>query len=68
MKEATGDEKEEEELCASRAVDRAFEAYLDFLEDLRGADENQLQNYHGSRLENATNLKRLRKELSNIVA
>ena len=67
LREATGDQLEEECLCATGAVDNAFQAYLDLLDDLRLANEEQLEAYHDARHENASNLKRLRQELAEII-
>ena len=62
MKEA-GDDIEEERQCASAAVESAFSAYVELLEDLRHANDEQLEIYNEERLQNATNLKNLRQQL-----
>jgi hypothetical protein len=67
LKEAAGDSFEEEFQCASGAVQNSFTAYVDLLEDLRHANEEQLQVYNDERLQNATNLKKLRQQLDEIV-
>lgn len=61
------DNFEEEVVCASAAVEHAFSAYVDLLEDLRYAKEEQLQLYSEERLQHATNLKKLRKELDGLI-
>jgi hypothetical protein len=55
---------EEEIQCASSAVDNCFNGFVDLLEDLRRANEQQLEAYNDIRLENARKLKELRKELN----
>lgn len=67
LREASGDEREEEFLCASGAIDNAFQAYLDLLDDLRCANEGQLEAYQDARHANASNLKRLRQQVSEIM-
>ncbi len=67
LKEATVDQLEEECMCATGAVNNAFVAYLDLLDDLRQASDDQLEAYHNARSENANNLKRLRQELADIM-
>ena len=57
----------EECSCAQGAVNNAFTAYMDLLEDLRTCNEEQLQAYSEERNTNAGNLKRLRKELDQII-
>lgn len=57
----------EECSCAEGAVNNAFTAYMDLLEDLRKSNEEQLQAYSEERNTNAGNLKRLRKELDQII-
>jgi hypothetical protein len=67
LREASGDEREEEYVCANGSVDNAFQAYLDLLDDLRLASEGQLEAYQDARHENANSLKRLRQELAEIM-
>jgi hypothetical protein len=62
LKEA-GDNFDEEFLCASGAVENAFSAYVELLEDLRRANDEQLTVYRDERLLNASNLKKLRREM-----
>jgi len=57
----------EECSCAEGALNNAFTAYMELLEDLRRSNEEQLRAYSEERNTNAFNLKRLRKELANIV-
>ena len=64
LQDATGAEDYAEECaCARGAVENAFTAYVDLLEDLRRANEEQLQSYSEVRNSNACNLKRLRQQL-----
>ena len=51
---------------ASQAVDQAFAAYIDLLEDLRRADSTQQEYYRDAREQNATRLKLLRQQLDGI--
>jgi len=68
LKEESSPEGFQQELeCASGAVQSAFTAYVDLLEDLRRANEEQLATYNDERLEHATNLKQLRQDLDQIV-
>lgn len=67
LEEATMEEKEAEGECARTAVDNAFRAYLDWLEDLRMASAEQLTMYQDARVEHVTNLKKLRQELAKIL-
>lgn len=67
LREAPVDQIEEESLCATGAVNNAFIAYIELLDDLRQANDEQLKTYHDARFENANNLKRLRQELAAIV-
>jgi len=53
--------------CAKGAVNNAFTAYVDLLEDLRRANEEQLQDYREARNTHACNLKRLRQELDDVL-
>jgi len=63
------DEQYREECnCAEGALDNAFTAYIDLLEDFRRASEEQIHSYSEERSTNAGNLKRLRKELDQIIA
>jgi hypothetical protein len=68
LEEASNESLAEEGKTASEAVDRAFAAYIDLLEDLRRADDTQEDNYKDVREQNATRLKLLRRELDGIVA
>jgi hypothetical protein len=54
---------EEESMQASEAVEEAFAAYVDLLDDLRSASAEQRQNYGEMSLASATSLKLLRQEL-----
>lgn len=58
-----GDNIEEEMKCANSAVDLCFNSFVELLEDLRRANETQLEAYSDVRLENAKKLKELRREL-----
>lgn len=58
----------EECSCAEGAVDNAFTMYVDLLEDLRRTNHEQLRAFNEIRKLNASNLKRLRKELDSIIA
>jgi hypothetical protein len=58
---------EEEVQCANGAVENCFNAFIDLLEDLRRADENQLSTYNDIRLQNAMSLRKLRQELDMIM-
>jgi Tfp pilus assembly protein PilO len=62
LKEA-GDNFDEEFQCASGAVENAFSAYVELLEDLRRANDEQLKSFSDERLQNACNLKKLRREM-----
>ena len=59
---------DEECNCAKGAVNNAFTAYVDLLEDLRRANDEQLQQYNEVRNSYACNLKRLRQELDQIMS
>ena len=62
------DEQYREECnCAEGALNNAFTAYIDLLEDFRRSSEEQLQAYSEERNTNANNLKRLRRELDQII-
>jgi len=65
--EADDKQYREESNCAEGAVDNAFTAYVDLLEDLRRSTDEQLHSYSEIRNTNAGNLKRLRKELDSII-
>jgi hypothetical protein len=65
-REAVGEQFDEERNSAKTAVDNAFGAFVEILEDLRHAREDQLLRYNDARLQNANNLKMLRKELVSI--
>ena len=67
LRGASGDEREEEYLCATGAVNNAFQAYLDLLDDLRVANDEQLKAYQDTRQVNASNLKKLRQEVEEIM-
>jgi hypothetical protein len=58
---------EEECQCASAAVENAFSAYLELLEDLRFANEEQLQLHSEERLRNPINLRKMRQELDKLI-
>eukprot|EP00980_Cylindrotheca_fusiformis_P000366 scaffold91_cov127-Cylindrotheca_fusiformis.AAC.26 len=58
-----GENVEEEIQCASSAVEKCFNGFIDLLEDLRRADDSQLEAYSDIRLENAKKLRELRKDL-----
>lgn len=64
---AGGDDYADECQCAKGAVENAFTAYVDLLEDLRRANEEQLQCYSEVRNSNACNLKRLRQQLDELL-
>ncbi len=53
--------------CANNAVNHAFTAYVDLLEDLRRANPQQLDSYSQVRNAHACNLKRLRQKLDEIL-
>lgn len=57
----------EECSCAEGALNNAFTAYIDLLEDFRRSTEEQLHAYSEERNTNANNLKRLRKKLVQII-
>lgn len=65
--EAPPENHAEEAKAASDAVDRAFAAYIDLLEDLRRADQTQENKFRDVREQNATRLKLLRRELDAIL-
>merc|ERR1712238_133726 len=65
--EADDKQYREESNCAESAVDNAFTAYVDLLEDLRRSTDEQLRAYIEIRSTNAGNLKRLRKELDSVI-
>jgi len=65
--EADDKQYREESNCAESAVDNAFTAYVDLLEDLRRSTDEQLHAYNEIRSTNAGNLKRLRKELDSVI-
>ena len=68
LQEAEGGEHYADECqCAKGAVENAFTAYVDLLEDLRRANEEQLQCYSEVRNSNACNLKRLRQQLDELL-
>lgn len=54
--------------CAQGAVENAFTAYVDLLEDLRRANEEQLDSYREVRNAHAFNLKSLRQELDEVLS
>jgi hypothetical protein len=57
---------EEEIQCASSAVENCFNGFVDLLEDLKRANEQQLESYDDIRLESVRKLKELRKELNSM--
>lgn len=65
--EADDKQYREETKCAEGAVNNAFTAYIDLLEDLRRSSEEQLSAYSEVRNNNACNLRRLRSELDKII-
>lgn len=65
--EAPPENLAEEAKAASDAVDRAFAAYIDLLEDLRRADQTQENQYREIREQTTTQLKLLRRELDAIL-
>lgn len=65
--EAPPENQAEEARAASDAVDRAFAAYIDLLEDLRRADQTQENKFRDVRERNTTRLKLLRRELDAIL-
>ena len=60
-------EYEEELQCANGAVDNCFNSFVDLLEDLRRADDKQLEAYNIIRSENVLKLKNLRSEIDMII-
>lgn len=58
---------QEEGKLASEAVDQAFAAFIDLLEDLRRANDTQKEYYRDVREQSANRLKLLRRELDGIV-
>ena len=58
---------EEESETARNAVQAAFVTYVELLEDLRRANDDQLQVYSDARLENANNIKNLLQQLDDAV-
>ena len=65
--DATGKQQMEEESQTARdAVQAAFVMYVELLEDLRRANEDQLKLYNDARLENANNIKVLLHELDDV--
>jgi len=65
--EADDEQYLEECSCAEGALNNAFTAYIDLLEDFRRSNADQLHAYSVERGNNAGNLKRLRKELDQII-
>ena len=66
-KVAGGEELQEEAAQASKAVDDAFAAYLDMLEDFQGCDEELRKRFSDEREESTVQLKALRNELDQIL-
>eukprot|EP00536_Pseudo-nitzschia_multiseries_P001317 jgi/Psemu1/282938/fgenesh1_pg.16_\ len=64
--EVDDEQYREETKCAEGAVNNAFTAYIDLLEDLQRCSEDQQNAYSEVRNSNACNLRRLRKELESI--
>ncbi len=63
-----GDEDLEEETAqAAEAVDDAFAAYLDMLEEFQGCDEELRKQFADARDESTSQLKSLRNELDQIL-
>ena len=60
------DIREEESKVAEAAVDGAFSAFVDLLDDFRRATDEQLQRFSDDRMQSANLLKHLREELDNI--
>lgn len=67
LRVATEEERTEETVCARTAVDNVFQSYLDFLDDLRVASDEQLEAYGKSRASYALKLKQLRVDLGEIM-
>lgn len=69
LQEVTPEAEEygEECTCARSAVDHAFTAYVDLLEDLRRANDSQLETYREMRNAHALNLKKLRQDLDQVL-
>ena len=65
--EVDDEQYREECACAEGSLDNAFTAYIDLLEDFRRSSEEQLQFYSEERNSHANDLKRLRKELDQII-
>lgn len=65
--EADDEQYIEECSCAEGALNNAFTSYIDLLEDFRRSTEEQLLAYSEERNTSAGNLKRLRKELDQII-
>jgi len=61
------DDVDEELMQASEAVEEAFAAYMDLLDDLRSANAEQRQHYGEMSLTSAMSLKVLRQELDKIL-
>jgi hypothetical protein len=64
---ADDEQYREECACAEGALNNAFTAYIDLLEDFRRSSEDQLHAYSEERSTKAGDLKRLRKELDQII-
>jgi hypothetical protein len=66
LQEVTPDAEDylEECTCARGALEHAFAAFTELLEDLRRANDSQLEAYREVRHEHACKLKRLRQELA----
>ena len=62
-----GEELQQEAVQASKAVDDAFAAYLDLLEEFQGCDEDLRKRFADEREENTVQLKALRNELDQIL-
>ena len=67
LKVAGGEELQQEAVQASKAVDDAFAAYLDLLEELQGCDEDLRKRFVDEREESTVQLKALRNELDQIL-
>lgn len=65
--EADDEQYNEECSCAEGALNNAFTAYIDLLEDLQRCSEEQHSTFIEERNTNANKLKRLRRELDQIL-
>jgi hypothetical protein len=63
---ASADIRDEESKAAAMAVEEAFSAYIDLLDDFRRANEEQLKRFNDERMQSAAVIKHLRMELHNV--